>query len=195
MQNQVRLAPLSALAASFSKAFKPAGVLLLVIILAGAIAGLGIAGVTALAVGVVVIPGVTYKKFSLVAQRLGLPANSRTTVVSALTVAGAVICAVLDLPAPVPATVLALVTGNAGLALTRRWMNASAHVSVLTFAVLWMIQIFGPAFAWLLVLSPMMLFSRTVLREHTWGEALIGAIIGLITFGFFAGANTWSLIS
>jgi hypothetical protein len=195
LQNQVRLSRLPALAASFSKAFTPAGVLLLVTILAGIKAGLGILGVIALAVGIVVIPGLTYKKFPLLAEKLGLPSNLRTKTVTALTLAGLVACSLLNIPSPVPATVVGLVVGNAGLALARRWLNASAHVSVLTFAVLWVIEVFGQSFAWLLVLSPMMLFSRTALREHTWGEALVGALIGLVTFGCFAGANTWSWIT
>lgn len=194
MQNQVRLSPLPALAASFSKAFTPAVVLLLVIILAGTKAGLGILGVIALAVGIVVIPGLTYKKFPLLAEKLGLPASLRTKTVTLLTVAGVVACSFLNIQSPVPATVVGLVAGNVGLALARRWLNASAHVSVLTFAVLWVIQVFGHTFTWLLVLSPMMLFSRTALREHTWGEALVGALIGLVTFGCFVGANTWSWI-
>jgi hypothetical protein len=195
LQNQVRLSPLPALAASFSKAFTPAVVLLLVIILAGTKAELGILGVIALAVGIVVIPGLTYKKFPLLAQKLGLPASLRTKTVTLLTVAGVVACSLLNIQSPVPATVVGLVAGNVGLALARRWLNASAHVSVLTFAVLWVIQVFGHTFTWLLVLSPMMLFSRTALREHTWGEALVGALIGLVTFGCFVGANTWSWIT
>ena len=194
MQNQVRSAPLPILAANFSKAFSPASVLLLVIILAGAKAGLGIVGVSVLAVGIVVIPGLTYKKFPLLAGKLGLAADLRTMTVTSLTIAGVVACFLFNVPAPVPATVVGLAAGNAGLALARRWMNASAHVSVLTFSVLWVIQVFGSAFAWLLVLSPMMLFSRTALREHTWGEALVGVLIGLVTFGCFVGANTWSWI-
>jgi hypothetical protein len=195
LQNQVRSAPLPILAANFSKAFSPAGVLLLVVLLAGAKAGLGIVGVSVLAAGIIVIPGLAYKKFPLLTGKLGLSVDLRTTVVTSLTVAGVVACFLFNLPAPVPATVIGFAAGNAGLALARRWMNASAHVSVLTFAVLWVIQVFGPAFAWLLVLSPMMLFSRTALREHTWGEALVGALIGLVTFGCFAGANTWSWIT
>ena len=195
MQNQVRLAPLPVLAASFSRAFTPSRGLFLVIILAGAKAGLGSVGVSILAIGVVVIPGLTYKKFSLLAGTLGLSSNLRTPVVTFLTLTGVIVCALLTVTSPVPATVAGLVVGNAVLAFARRWMNASAHVSVLTFAVLWVIQVFGSGFSWLLVLSPMMLLSRTALREHTWGEALIGAFIGLATYGCFVGANTWSWIT
>jgi hypothetical protein len=195
LHTQVQLAPKSPLAASFSKIFTPAGVLLVVIVLAGIKAGLGVLGVAVLAVSIIVIPGFTYKKFPLIAGKLGLPANWRTKVVTILTVVGAVACALLNVPAPVPATVIGLVAGNAGLALARRWMNASAHVSVITFAVLWGTAVFGPAFVWLLVLSPMMLVSRTALREHTWGEALVGALIGIVTFGCFVGANNWSWIT
>ncbi|MBO1269507.1 hypothetical protein [Arthrobacter cavernae] len=195
MHDEARLAPRFPLAASFSKIFTPAGVLLVVVVLAGVRAGLGILGVTALALGVIVVPGLAYKKFSLLAGPFGMPATWRTRVVTILTVVGALACALLNVPAPVPATVVALVAGNAGLALARRWMNASAHVSVLTFAVLWGTAVFGPAAAWLLVLSPMMLISRTALREHTWGEAVVGAFIGMVSFGCFVGANNWSWIS
>jgi hypothetical protein len=192
---QVRLAPESRLAASFSKAFAPAVVLLVVIVLAGVNAGLGPLGVVALALGIIVIPGFTYKKYSLISARLGLPATWRTRVVTILTVVGVVSCALLHVPAPVPATVVGLVAGNAGLALARRWLNASAHVSVITFAVLWGTAVFGPSLGWLLVLSPMMMVSRTALKEHTWGEALAGALIGIVTFGCFVGATNWSWIT
>jgi hypothetical protein len=195
LQNQVRSASLPVLAASFSRAFTPSATLLLVIILAGAKAGLGIVAISILAIGVVVIPGLIYKKFSLVAETLGLSSNLRTPIVTFLTLTGVIVCSLMNVPSPVPATVTGLVVGNAVLAFARRWMNASAHVSVLTFAVLWVVQVFGSGFSWLLVLSPMMVLSRTALREHTWGEALIGAIIGLATYGCFVGANTWSWIT
>ena len=195
MQNQARLAPRSRLAARFSKIFTPAGVLLVVIVLAGAKAGLGVLGVAVLAVSIIVIPGLTYKKFPVVAGKFDLPTNWRTKIVTILTLIGALACVLLSIPAPVPAPVVGLFAGTAGLALARRWLNASAHVSVLTFSVLWGTVVFGPAFAWLLVLSPMMLVSRTVLREHTWDEALAGALIGIVTFGCFVGANNWSWIT
>ncbi|WP_264797184.1 hypothetical protein [Arthrobacter mangrovi] len=164
----------------------------MVIVLAGVKAGLGPLGVLALAVGTIVIPGFTYKKYALISTLLGLPGTWRTRVVTILTVVGVVACALLNVPAPVPATVIGLVAGNAGLALARRWMNASAHVSVIIFAALWGTAVFGPALGWLLVLSPMMMASRTALKEHTWGEALAGALIGTVTFGCFVGATNWS---
>lgn len=186
--------PLS-LAVSFSKLLLPAGVLLVVIVLAGAKAGLGIGGTAVLAFAVVVVPGLAYKRFDLIAVKLRLPKSRRTTVVTALTVAAALACVVLNVPTPVPATVLGLVAGNAALALARRWMNASAHVSVITFAVLWVIDVFGTAFALLLVLSPMMVLSRTALKEHTWREALAGALLGVVTYCCFVGTKNWSWIS
>ncbi|KUM36408.1 hypothetical protein AR689_21030 [Arthrobacter sp. EpRS71] len=195
MQNQVRSTYRPLWATSFSKIFTPAPVLLVVVILAGIKGGIGILGVLILAVGIVAIPGLAYKRFASLAQILGWPTNLRTKIVALLTIAGAVACILLDAPQPIPATVIGLVAGNACLDLARRRLNASAHVSVLTFSVLWATDVFGPPFAWLLVLSPMMLFSRTALREHTWGEALVGALIGLVTFGCFAGANNWSWIS
>lgn len=195
MHTQVLSGPRSRLAASFSNMFTPAVVLLVVVVLAGIKAGLGFLGVVILAVGIIVIPGFAYKNFVLIAGKLRLPATWRTKVVTILTVVGAFACALLNVPAPVLATVVGLVSGNAGLALARRWMNASAHVSVITFAVLWGTVVFDPAFVWLLVLSPMMMASRTALREHTWGEALVGALIGTVTFGCFVGATNWSWIT
>ena len=196
MHTQVRLAPpKSRLAASFSKVFAPAVVLLVVIVLAGVNAGLGFLGVVALAVGIIVVPGFTYKKYSLVSEKLGLPATWRTGVVTILTVVGVIACALLNVPALVSATVVGLVAGNAGLALARRWLNASAHVSVISFAALWGTAVFGPPLGWLLVLSPMMMVSRTALKEHTWGQALAGALIGIVTFGCFVGAINWSWIT
>jgi membrane-associated phospholipid phosphatase len=91
--------------------------------------------------------------------------------------------------------VLGLVAGNGLLALARRWMNASAHVSVTTFAVLWVTDVVGTVFIWLLVLSPMMMLSRTALREHTWREAVAGALLGIVTYCCFVGTKNWSWIS
>jgi len=165
------------------------------VVLAGIQAGLGVPGVAVLAVGIIVVPGLVYTKFPQLAGKLGVPATWRTRVVTVLMVAGAAACALLNVPAPVPATVVGLAAGNAGLALARRRLDASGHVSVLTFAVLWGTAVFGPGFAWLLVLTPMMLVSRTALREHTWGEAWAGALVGITTFGCFAGASYWSWLS
>ncbi|WP_160142497.1 phosphatase PAP2 family protein [Arthrobacter sp. SLBN-100] len=173
----------------------PAGLLLVVIVLAGVKAGLGFWGVAVLAAGIVILPGLAYKKFAGIARKFGLPSSGRTMAVTTLTIAGALACVLLSVPAPVPATVLGFVAGNALLALARRRMNASAHVSVTTFAVLWVTDVFGSVLIWLLVLSPMMMLSRTALREHTWREAVAGALLGIITYCCFVGTKNWSWIS
>lgn len=197
MHATTRPAPttLLSLAGNFSRLLMPAGLLLVVIVLAGTKAGLGFWVVTVLAAGIVILPGLVYKKFAVIARRFGLPSNGRTVAVTTLTIAGALACALLSVPAPVPATVLGLVAGNGLLALVRRWMNASAHVSVTTFAVLWVTDVFGSVFIWLLVLSPMMMLSRTALREHTWREAVAGTLLGIVTYGCFVGTKNWSWIS
>lgn len=85
-----------------------------------------------------------------------------------------------------------LLLGDLGLACFLRWVNVSAHASVLTFAVLWAVTAYGPGWAWLLVLSPLMIRSRVALRGHTWREALSGAALGVATFGCFIAVLAWT---
>lgn len=175
--------------AAFSRILTPAGVLLVVVLLAGVEAGLGAAGTGVLVVGAVVLPGFSHKRFPLIAKPLGLPHSWRNRVVFALTLLAAGACLLLNVPAPVPQTVAGLAVGNAALAVSRRWLNASAHVSVLTFGVLWVTAVFGFPFATLLLLVPVMMLSRTALREHTWLECAAGAAIGILAGGCFAAAS------
>jgi len=162
------------------------------VILAGLQAGLGPLGITLLLAGVVVVPGVVYKGTKGMFRRRGIPDSRRTTVVSLLMLAAVVVCFVLPVPAPVPATVTGLLLGNLGLVFFRRWLNVSAHVSVLTFAVLWITATYGAGLAWLLILPPLMILSRVSLGEHTLREALSGAALGLATFGCYLAVGTWS---
>ncbi|WAP51429.1 hypothetical protein OL239_16655 [Arthrobacter sp. ATA002] len=179
-------------AASYSKVLPPALVLAGLVLLAGVRAGLDPLGVAALLAGVVGFPALLYKGLKRPFRRRGLPDRLRVQLLAVLTFTGAVVCFVIPVPAPVPLTVAALFVGNAGLVLFRRWLNVSAHVSVITFGVLWVAVIFGTAWAWLLILSPLMMFSRVSLREHTWPEAFAGAALGVATFCCFLVAMTWS---
>ena len=183
-----RLSP----AASLSRVLPPALVLAILVLLAGISSGLGPLGVGGLLLGIVAVPGLLYKCVKRPFQRRGLPDRLRIQLLAVLTFAGAVVCFILPVGAPVPLTVAALFVGNAGLVFFRRWLNVSAHVSVVTFGALWVMAIFGGAWAWLLILSPLMMFSRVSLREHTWPEALAGASLGLATFCCFLVAMTWS---
>lgn len=168
-----------------SKFLPPALVLAVVVVLAGAKAGLEWWGTALLLLGIAVVPGLIYKRSKGVFRRRGIKDQWRTGLVAFLTLVGAVVCYLIPVPAPVPATVAALFVGNLGLLLSRRGKNVSAHVSVMTFAVLWMVAVFGVFWAWLLLLSPLMLLSRVYLREHTWSEALLGALLGVTTFCCF----------
>ncbi|MBT2521490.1 hypothetical protein [Arthrobacter sp. ISL-28] len=104
-----------------------------------------------------------------------------------LFVSGTAAVVLLQVPYPVFATLASLTLGNLLLSIARLWLNASAHVSVLTFGVLWWIPVFGPGFLWLLLLPPLMVFSRTSLGQHTSAQALVGAATGVTTFGVFLG--------
>jgi hypothetical protein len=182
------------LMATYSKLFAPAFVLLAVVLLGGLEARLGVIGSMILAAGIVGLPGVTYKKFPLFAGALGLQLEWRTKVVVVQTLIGAAACVLLDVQARVTATVVGLAAGNAALAITRFKLNASAHVSVLTFAVLWGTAVFGLLWAYLLVLIPIMLVSRKTLREHSWGEGLAGLLVGGAAFVCFVVANSADLL-
>ncbi|MFJ7748908.1 hypothetical protein ACIQXM_03000 [Arthrobacter sp. NPDC097144] len=176
----------------FSKLLPPALILTAVVVAAGIQAGLGPAGVILLVAGIVGIPGAIYKGTKSVFRRRGLPDSWRTNLVAFLMLAGTVVSCLIPLEPPVPHTVAGLFLGNAGLVFFRRWLDVSAHVSVITFAGLWFTAIFGGAWAWLLILSPLMMFSRVSLREHTPREALTGAALGVGTFCCFLVAMTWS---
>ncbi|GAA1917330.1 hypothetical protein GCM10009688_23010 [Arthrobacter gandavensis] len=181
-----------ALAASLSRVLPPALVLAVLVLLAGLEAGLGLVGAGVLLAGIIGVPGLLYKLAKRPFQRRGFPDRLRIQLLAVLTFAGAVACFLLPLGSPVPLTVGALFLGNAGLVFFRRWLNVSAHVSVITFGALWVMAVFGGAWAWLLILSPLMMFSRVSLREHTWPEALFGALLGTATFCCFLLARTWS---
>jgi len=167
-------------------------VLAVLVTLAGLNAGLGLFGAGVLVAGIIGLPGLLYKLAKRPFQRRGFPDRLRIQLLAVLTFAGALVCFLLPLGSPVPLTVAALFVGNAGLVFFRRWLNVSAHVSVTTFGALWVVAVFGEAWAWLLILSPLMMFSRVSLREHTWPEALSGALLGLATFCCFLVAMTWS---
>ncbi|MCQ2001489.1 hypothetical protein [Arthrobacter zhaoxinii] len=185
-------AKLSPAASWYSKILPPALVLAVLIIAAGIEAGLGPVGVALLLAGVVVVPGAVYKGTKGLFRRRGIPDSRRTTLVAVLMLAAAVVCFLVPVAAPVPATVTGLLLGNVGLVFFRRWLNVSAHVSVLTFGVLWVIATYGAGWAWLLILSPLMVFSRVSLGEHSLREALSGAALGLATFCCFLAVMTWS---
>lgn len=195
MRPQVLLSPESPLAHSFSRLLQPAAVLLVVVVAATAIAGVSHLGTAAIALGAIVLPGVVYKSFPWIARHLGIPVKLRTTVVSLLIVTGTVLVVLFRVPAPVFETLVSLILGNMMLAVARIWLNASAHVSVLTFGVLWWVSELGLAFSWLLVLPLLMAVSRTSLRQHTLTETVVGATIGVATFGVFHGLSIWSLTS
>jgi hypothetical protein len=192
LRPQVHSSPLSLLAPSFSRLLPPAAVLLVIIVAAAAKAGLSALGIAAIALGTIVLPGIVYKSLPWIAGSLKIPPKFKTATVSSLIVIGTTLVVLLRVPHPVVGTLASLILGNIMLAGARVWLNASAHVSVLTFGVLWWVLEFGPAFACLLVLPPLMVYSRTSLRQHTLTQAVVGATIGVATFGAYLGISVWS---
>lgn len=180
------------LAFSFSKLLTPAFVLALVVILAALKADLDFLSIAALFITIVVVPGVVHKKAGPILQRYGFSDRWRHTWVLLLTFTSTFFCFVLELPAPVPATMAALFFGNAGLVLIRHWLNASAHVSIMLFAVLWLLATHGIILTPLLILPPLMVVSRIILRQHSVQEALWGAFLGSTTFCCFLVVTIWS---
>lgn len=176
----------------FSRIFAPAVSLGAVIFAAGILGGFSFAGSLVLTVGLAFVPGLVYKLTKKPFARWGLPDRWRTHVLAVLFLTGTVVSLSLDFDRPVPQTVIALFFGNIGLLVWRRWLDVSGHVSVLTFATFWFTSVYGSDLAWLLVLSPLMLFSRVSLKEHTWLEGWSGAALGLATFLCYAAATTWS---
>jgi len=175
-------AQLSSAGRWFSRLLPPALVLAVLVVLSGITAGLGSMAVLALLAGVVGVPGAIYKGTKGFFRRRGIPDSRRVVLVAALMLAAVVACFLLPVPSPVPETVTGLLIGNLGLVFFRRWLNVSAHVSVLTFAVLWVAATYGAGWLWLLGLSPLMMLSRISLGEHTVKEALAGAALAVATF-------------
>lgn len=166
--------------------------LVVLLVLAGLKADLAHVEIFLLLVGVIGLPGLIYRLLKEPFRRRNIPDRLRVNLLLIFTLTGSVVCFLIPLASPVPWTVAALFLGNASLVFFRRWLNVSAHVSVLTFVVLWIVAVCGYAWTWLLVLSPLMAASRVSLREHTGWEALAGALLGLATFLCFVMAMTWS---
>lgn len=183
----------SRLLSLYSKVLAPAVVLAALLVLTGIHAGLGLIGVSLLLLGVGVVPGIIHKVAKPAFRRRGLADYRRTDLVAALMFLGSVVCFLIPAPAPVPGTVAALFIGNAGLTLFRRWSNVSAHVSVLTFGVLWVVAVHGTPWLPLLLLLPVMIISRLNLREHTLLESLSGSAWGFCTFGLWLAQYWWRI--
>ena len=166
--------------------------LVVLLVLAGLRADLAHVEIVLLLVGVIGLPGLIYRLLKEPFRRRNIPDRLRVNLLLIFTLTGSVVCFLIPLASPIPWTVAALFLGNASLVFFRRWLNVSAHVSVLTFVVLWIVAVCGYAWTWLLVLSPLMAASRVSLREHTGREALAGALLGLATFLCFVMAMTWS---
>lgn len=179
-------------AMAISKVLNPLLILLVILLLAGVEAELNLIEITCLLAGVAVLPGLVYKGSKPLLRTYKIPDYWRLITVTMLMLLATVACFLIPVPQPVPATVLGLFFGNIALAVSRKWFNVSAHVSVLTYGVLWGVYVYGTSAIILLILSPLMIFSRVKLDEHSLPEALLGAAMGLATFGVTLVVRIWS---
>lgn len=85
-----------------------------------------------------------------------------------------------DSPQPVKSIVLGLCFGGLLLSVARRAINASAHVAVLAYALA--VTGFIASHSLVLVLLPLMIWSRTYLGEHTAVQGVVGGGIGFSAF-------------
>ncbi|MDQ4503490.1 phosphatase PAP2 family protein [Sinomonas sp. ASV322] len=92
--------------------------------------------------------------------------------------AGLGVLAFLKAPASVIAMVLALVGGIALLALVSLVWKISGHAAAITSAAVSLMFLFGPAWWPALLLVPVVMWSRIVLRAHTPAQLAAGAVFG-----------------
>lgn len=173
---------------SFCGLFHPILVLLTVMLAAGAKGQVNPALSVAVCLLSAAVPGAYYKLLPRFRNEQGSP----TRRLIAITVWNAALMAclvVLRMPANFIASLGGLTAGTALLAVGRRHINASAHVAVLTLGICWWIVSFGTSYAWLLVLSPLMMLSRIKIGAHSASETIIGFIVGLASFGAFLGIS------
>lgn len=174
---------------SFCRLLHPALVLLTVMLAAGTMERLNPVLSATVCVLSTAVPGAYYK---LLPRFREAPLESPTRRLITITIwnAALVTClAVLHMPANFTASLGGLSVGTAALALARRHTNASAHVAVLTFGTYWWISSFGTTYAWLLVLSPLMMLSRIKVGAHSASETVVGFMVGLASFGAFLGMS------
>ena len=84
----------------------------------------------------------------------------------------------LHAPASVMAMVLALVGGIALLAIVSLVWKISGHAAAITSAAVSVLYLFGPGWWPALVLVPVVIWSRLLLRAHTLAQLLAGAVFG-----------------
>ncbi|WP_026536275.1 hypothetical protein [Arthrobacter sp. H14] len=85
-------------------------------------------------------------------------------------------------PAELMQTSITLIAGSVILGLGRAWTNASAHVGMVTLLALWLASSLAPVSVFALLLVPVMVWSRVLLREHTGTQAVSGIVTGIAVF-------------
>ncbi len=65
--------------------------------------------------------------------------------------------------------------------LANRYIDkASWHASVLAFSILYVSDKISLAFAFALILMPVVFWTRVILHKHTWVQLYLGTVIGLV---------------
>ncbi len=109
-----------------------------------------------------------------------------------IVLAGLAVLGLLHAPASVMAMVFALVGGIALLAIVSLAWKISGHAAAITSAAVSLLFLFGPAWWPALILVPVVMWSRLVLRAHTLAQLLAGAVFGGgIVVGLWRGLLAW----
>ncbi|WP_246036515.1 phosphatase PAP2 family protein [Sinomonas susongensis] len=98
----------------------------------------------------------------------------------------------LRAPASVIAMVLALIGGLALLALVSLVWKISGHAAAITSAAVSVMFLFGASWWPVLLLVPVVIWSRLVLRAHTPSQTIAGAVFGgAVIVGLWRGLLAW----
>lgn len=87
---------------------------------------------------------------------------------------------ILDGPKILFVGVFGFILGLIALFTVNRWIKASVHLGILTSTLLLMCIAYGKYYFFLLLLIPLLAWSRIKMKEHTLLETLVGTMLGAL---------------
>ena len=99
----------------------------------------------------------------------------------------------LNAPEGLEATFAAGAAAVLVFAVINIFWKISVHAAFLAGAIVILIIIYGTAGAWSILLLPPVIWARVELKQHSWLQTIIGAVIAaavvILVFGLFGGAG------